>query len=96
LNVQLVTQSSEAKAILQQFKNEIIQTLQSSGLTVSDFKIDQSPLGQSQSFDQRGFENKNQSFTGSDKQFGSEQNQKKDESDKRNELWRILQEREVA
>lgn len=95
IQIAIQTSSQDAKLFLNTHQRDLIQSLNQTGIQVSDLKIDSSSsLGKANadsSGQQQGFD---QSSSG--KQFGSENNQRQQDSQRRNELWKFLEEKEVA
>jgi flagellar hook-length control protein FliK len=95
IQIAIQTSSQDAKLFLNTHQRDLVQSLNQTGIQVSDLKIDSSSsLGKANadsSGQQQGFD---QSSSG--KQFGSENNQRQQDSQRRNELWKFLEEKEVA
>lgn len=79
--------SLDGKNFFQQNSKDLMTHLTTSGLSVADLKIETPNQTAKNDFD-FGSQSKNQQ--GQEKQFGSEQNQRKHESDRRQELWKLL------
>lgn len=80
--------SAEGKHFFQQNAKELLSHLASTGHTVSDFKVETPSQTAKSDFDFGSQFGKNQ--PGQDKQFGSEQNQRRHEQERRADLWKAL------
>lgn len=93
--INIATSSPEVKAMLQQNKGELFTSLAQSGMNVTDFKVDSSNAKGGADFNSNSNSNSNQ-FAGSEKQFGSESNQRRHEQNRRAELWDLLNDKAAA
>ncbi len=93
--ISIATNSPEVKAMLQQNKGELFTSLAQSGMNVTDFKVDSSNAKGGSDFNSNSNSNSNQ-FAGSEKQFGSESNQRRHEQNRRAELWDLLNDKAAA
>lgn len=93
--INIATSSPEVKAMLQQNKGELFTSLAQSGMNVTDFKVDSSNAKGGSDFNSNSNSNSNQ-FAGSEKQFGSESNQRRHEQNRRAELWDLLNDKAAA
>ncbi len=93
INVSMSTANSDVSALLNQNKSQLISNLSQSGFTVNDVKIDisSSRSNSNSNFSQNFSGNQNQS-----QQFGSKNGQQNQDSQKRNDLWDILRDKEAA
>jgi predicted DNA binding CopG/RHH family protein len=80
--------SSEGKNFFQQNSKDLLSHLTTAGLNVSDLKVETPTQTAKNDFDFGSQSGRNQN--GSERQFGSEQNQRRHESDRRQELWKLL------
>jgi hypothetical protein len=87
--VSIGTHSLDGKNFFQQNTKDLFSHLNSAGLSISDFKVDASQQSSKSDFDFGSQSNKS-GYQGNEKQFGSEQNQRRHESDRRQELWKLL------
>ena len=92
--INIATHSVDGKNFFQANSKDLFSHLTSSGLNVSDLKVETPSQTAKNDFDfgsQSG-----RGGAGQEKQFGSEQNQRRHESDRRQDLWNILKEQEAA
>ena len=92
--INIATHSVDGKNFFQTNSKDLFSHLTSSGLNVSDLKVETPSQTAKNDFDfgsQSG-----RGGAGQEKQFGSEQNQRRHESDRRQDLWNILKEQEAA
>lgn len=92
--INIATHSTDGKNFFQTNSKELLSHLSTSGLNVSDMKVETPSQTAKNDFDfgsQSG-----RGGSGQEKQFGSEQNQKRHDSDRRQSLWDILQDKEAA
>lgn len=92
--INIGTHSVDGKNFFQANSKDLFSHLTSSGLNVSDLKVETPSQTAKNDFD-FGSQSGRGGF-GQDKQFGSEQNQKRHESDRRQELWNLLKDKEAA
>lgn len=86
--VNIGTHSLDAKNFFQINTKELFSHLNTAGLNVTDLKVETSGQTAKNDFDFGSQSGKNQQ--GSEKQFGSEQNQRRHESERRQDLWKLL------
>lgn len=92
--INIATHSVDGKNFFQTNSKELFSHLTSSGLNVSDVKVETPSHTAKNEFDfgsQSG-----RGGSGQEKNFGSEQNQKRHDSDRRQDLWKVLQDKEAA
>ncbi len=77
---------------LGQHREQLLTHLTQAGVTVGDLKMEQSSSSNQRDMGQSG----QQGSHAQDRQFGSEQNQRRHEQERRQELWSMMQEKEVA
>jgi hypothetical protein len=87
--VNIGTHSIDGKNFFQQNSKELFSHLTTAGLNVADLKVETPTQTAKNEFDfgSQGGRNGQQ---GSEKQFGSEQNQRRHESERRQDLWKLL------
>lgn len=81
--------STEGKIFFQQNTRELFSHLANAGLNVADMKVETPTQSQKQDFDFNQH-NRQTAQQGSDKQFGSEQNQRRHDQERRQDLWKLL------
>lgn len=86
--------SQDGKSFFQQNSKELLTHMSTAGITVSDFKVETPSQLAKNDFDMN-HQGRGQGGQG-EKQFGSEQNQRRHESDRRQELWDLLKDKEAA
>jgi hypothetical protein len=91
--INIGTHSLDGKNFFNQNSRELFSHLASSGVSVSDLKVEVPSQTAKNDFDMGG---RNQQGSDTAKQFGSEQNQKRHDSDRRQELWKLLDNSEAA
>lgn len=80
--------SAEGKQFFQQNTKELFAHLSSAGISVADMKIDSASNTGKSDFD---FNQQNQKHASSgERQFGSEQNERRHEQNRREELWKLF------
>ncbi len=79
--------SMEGKNFFQQNSKDLFSHMSSAGLNVSDMKVEVPSQTAKNDFDMNG---QNQKGSGQDRQFGSESNQRRHDSQKREDLWKLL------
>ena len=92
--INIATHSVDGKNFFQTNSKELFSHLTSSGLNVSDVKVETPSHTAKNEFDfgsQSG-----RGGSGQEKNFGSEQNQRRHDSDRRQDLWKALQDKEAA
>lgn len=86
--VNIGTHSVDGKNFFQQNSKDLFSHLTNAGLNISDLKVETPTQTAKNDFDFGSQSGKNQS--GAEKQFGSEQNQRRHESERRQDLWKLL------
>jgi hypothetical protein len=92
--INIATHSVDGKNFFQTNSKDLFSHLTNSGLNVSDLKVETPNQTAKNDFDfgsQSG-----RGGAGQEKQFGSEQNQKRHDSDRRQDLWKLFQDKEAA
>lgn len=91
--INIGTHSMDGKNFFQANSKDLFSHLVSTGLNVADLKVETPSQTAKSDFDFGG-----QSGRGSsqDRQFGSEQNQRRHESERRQDLWNLLKDKEAA
>lgn len=88
--VNIGTHSADGKNFFQQNSKDLFSHLTTAGLNVSDLKVETPTQTAKNDFDFGSQSGRNNSQHGSEKQFGSEQNQRRHESERRQDLWKLL------
>jgi hypothetical protein len=91
VNIAINAQDSSAKLFLGQHRDQLLTHLNQAGVGVNDFRLDSSSAGDSAT----GQQQSSFSGQGQERQFGSEQNQRREEQQRRQDLWKQFQQ-EVA
>jgi hypothetical protein len=91
--ISIATHSVDGKNFFQTNSKELFSHLTSSGLNVSDVKVESSSQTAKNEFD---FGSQSGRGGSQEKNFGSEQNQRRHDSDRRQDLWKVLQDKEAA
>lgn len=86
--INIGTHSVDGKNFFQQNSKDLFSHLTNAGLNVADLKVETPPQTAKNDFDFGSQSGRNQS--GAEKQFGSEQNQRRHESERRQDLWKLL------
>lgn len=86
--INIGTHSMDGKNFFQQNSKDLFTHLTNSGINVSDLKLETPSQTAKNDFDMNG--RQQQGNNGGEKQFGSEQNQRRHESDRRQDLWKLL------
>lgn len=86
--INIGTYSVDGKNFFQQNSKDLFSHLTTAGLNVADLKVETPPQTAKNDFDFGSQSGRNQS--GAEKQFGSEQNQRRHESERRQDLWKLL------
>ena len=86
--INIGTHSIDGKNFFQQNSKDLFSHLTTAGLNVTDLKVETPTQTAKNDFDFGSQSGRNQS--GADKQFGSEQNQRRHESERRQDLWKLL------
>jgi hypothetical protein len=92
--INIATHSVDGKNFFQTNSKDLFSHLTNSGLNVSDLKVETPNQTAKNDFDfgsQSG-----RGGAGQERQFGSEQNQKRHDSDRRQDLWKLFQDKEAA
>ena len=92
--ITIATHSVDGKNFFQTNSKDLFSHLTNTGLNVSDLKVEMPNQTAKNDFDfgsQSG-----RSGAGQERQFGSEQNQKRHDSDRRQDLWKLFQDKEAA
>ncbi len=93
--VNIATHSADGKNFFQANSKDLFSHLTTSGLNISDIKVETPTQTAKSDFD-FGSQSGRGGQAGADKQFGSEQNQRKHDSDRRQDLWNLLSNKEAA
>ena len=96
LNIIIRGQTELGRSVLGQNQNELMSTLAKSGVQVAEFKIETSSSNSSGQYAQGEPSQGRQDGSAANRQFGSENNQRNHDSQKRKELWDVLYNREAA
>lgn len=98
LSLAIGTQKIDGKIFFDLHSRDLMNHLSQAGVNVVDLKIEQASIQTSASgkndFDMNDKNSSQNSF--GDKNYQSEQNQRRNEQNRRQELWNILREKEVA
>lgn len=86
--VNIGTHTAEGKNFFQQNSKDLLSHLTSAGMNISDVKVETPTQLAKNDFDFGSQSGRNQQ--GSEKQFGSEQNQRRHEQERRQDLWKLL------
>lgn len=86
--INIGTHSVDGKTFFQQNSKDLFSHLTNAGLNISDLKVETPSQTAKNDFDFGSQSGRNQS--GAEKQFGSEQNQRRHESERRQDLWKLL------
>jgi hypothetical protein len=93
LAINIGAHTQDGKNFFQQNSKELFSHLNQAGLSISDLKVETSSNSAKNEFDM-GQQNRNQSF--GEKNFSSEQNQRRHDQNRRQDLWNILKDKDVA
>lgn len=85
--------TADGKNFFQSNSKELFSHLSTQGVTVADFKVDTSSQTSKNDFDMG---QSSQRQAGQEKQFGSEQNQRRHESERRQNLWDQFRDKDAA
>lgn len=93
--VNIATHTAEGKNFFQQNSKELFSHMSSAGINLSELKVDSPANTAKNEFD---FNQQNSGRQGSEgkQQFGSESNQRRHDSDRRQDLWKLLADKEAA
>lgn len=86
--VNIGTHSMDGKNFFQQNSKDLFSHLTSAGFNVSDLKVETPSQSAKSDFDFNSQSGKGQ--PGSERQFGSEQNQRRHDQERRQDLWKLL------
>jgi hypothetical protein len=92
VSIVLGAQDNGAKMFLGQNRENLMSHLSQAGVNVSDLKMEQS----SNTKDGSTGQNSQQGGQPGERQFGSQENQRREEQQRRHDLWEIIREKEVA
>jgi len=92
VSIVLGTQDNGAKMFLGQNRESLMSHLSQAGVNVSDLKMEQS----SNTKDGGTGQNSQQGGQPGERQFGSQENQRREEQQRRHDLWELIREKEVA
>lgn len=93
--INIGTHSADGKNFFQANSKDLFSHLTSTGLNVTDLKVETPTQTAKNDFD-FGSQSGRGGQPGADKQFGSEQNQRRHDSSKRQELWDLLKDNREA
>lgn len=93
--INIGTHSVDGKNFFQANSKDLFSHLTSTGLNVTDLKVETPTQTAKSDFD-FGSQSGRGGQPGADKQFGSEQNQKRHDTDRRQSLWDLLKDKEAA
>lgn len=93
VSIVLGTQDNGAKMFLGQNRENLMSHLSQAGVSVSDLKMEQSAPGKENS---SSGQNSQQGGQPGERQFGSQENQRREEQQRRHDLWELIREKEVA
>jgi hypothetical protein len=93
VSIVLGTQDNGAKMFLGQNRENLMSHLSQAGVNVSDLKMEQSSNTKDSS---SNGQNSQQGGQPGERQFGSQENQRREEQQRRHDLWEIIREKEVA
>ncbi len=85
--INIGTHSMDGKNFFQQNSKDLFTHLSNAGLNVADMKVETSSQTAKNDFDMNG---QNQKGNSQEKQFGSESNQRRHDSQRREDLWKLL------
>ncbi len=85
--INIGTHSMDGKNFFQQNSKDLFTHLSNAGLNVADMKVETSSQTAKNDFDMNG---QNQKGSSQEKQFGSESNQRRQDSQRREDLWKLL------
>lgn len=94
LAINIGAHSAEGKNFFSQNSKDLFTHLTTAGINVSDLKVETPTQTAKNDFDFGSQSGKNQ--PGSEKQFGSEQNQRRHDQERRQDLWKLLSDKEAA
>ena len=88
LAINIGAHSTEGKNFFSQNSKDLFQHLTTAGINVQDLKVETPTQTAKNDFDFGSQSGRNQQ--GSEKQFGSEQNQRRHDQERRQDLWKLL------
>ncbi|MBY0518418.1 MAG: flagellar hook-length control protein FliK [Bacteriovoracaceae bacterium] len=93
MSIAIGAQDHGTKMFLGQHREQLLSQLSQAGVNVGDLRMEQSSNSSSnKDMNHSG----QQGFQGHDRQFGSESNQRRHDQQRRQDLWELLREKEVA
>lgn len=92
--INIGTHSTDGKNFFQQNSKDLFSHLGQAGVNVSDLKFETSQSSTKNDFDMN--QQNRQSHSQGERHFGSEQNQRRHDSNRRQELWDLLKDKEAA
>lgn len=92
--INIGTHTADGKNFFQSNSKELFSHLTQAGINVADLKVETPSQSQKNDFDM-GNQQGRGGF-GQDKQFASEQNQRRQDSERRQDLWNLLKDKEAA
>jgi len=95
LNIRIQTHGNEGASFFHKHQNELLQTLNNSGIQVGHLKLENAPTNTANNNQQFAQGRSDQGHEGHPQQSAS-QNQQRQDSERRAELWKLLSEREAA
>lgn len=96
LSIKIATHTTEGGKFFQAKQTQLIQTLNQSGLQISEFKLDTNSASNNLSNSSNNNSSGEQKFAGQKQEHQSQSGQQQEESRKRNELWSLFQDKEAA
>ncbi len=91
--INIGTHSIDGKNFFQANSKDLFTHLTSTGLNISDLKVETPSQTTKSDFD---FGGQSERSSAQDRQFGSEQNQRRHEQERRQDLWNLLKDKEAA
>lgn len=93
ISISIGAHSTDGKSFFQQNSKDLFSHLNQAGISISDFKVETPSTTARNEFDmsQQGRQGAN-----GERNFGSEQNQRRHDQDRRQELWDVLKDKEAA
>jgi hypothetical protein len=85
--INIGTHSMDGKNFFQQNSKDLFSHLSNAGISVSDMKVEVPSQTAKNDFDMNG---QNQKGSGQERHFGSESNQRRHDSQRREDLWKLL------
>lgn len=87
--INIGTHSLDGKNFFQQNSKDLFSHLTSAGIQVADMKVETAQNNAKSDFD-FGQQSQKQSFSDGERQFGSEQNQRRHDQERRADLWKLF------